>query len=510
LNIRSRTVARPKASNTHSDAAIVTEDTMSRINTNVAAIRAVRHLHSNYADLTLHLERLASGLRINRGRDDPAGLIASERLRLERRTIQQAIDNSTRAANILSTTDGALTEVNALLLDLQSLVLEAANTGGMTSEEINANQLQIDSILTSINRISSTTTFADKKLLDGSQDYNLSALPTAALGSVSVFVARLPSSGRREVVVNVTQSAETAQVTFVGTNTGGVSTTSATTIEVRGRNGATILSFAFGATLDDVRTAVNTVTLTTGISAVVSSTSVAGVASALLIGSTTFGSDAFVSVTPIEGNFIAAANANIVHHDKGVDAGVLVDGQRAFVKGLRADVHGRELDTRLYLTTAFGQTLSSATFSITGGGTFFQLTPEITPNGQIHMGFKSVRTTQLGNEIVGRLITLRSGGRNGLSTENFPTARRIIAEAIDQVSSYRGRLGNIQKNVIDPNIRSQGVTLENITASESAIRDADMAEEITALTRAQVLVQSAQRTLQIANTLPNLVLSLLG
>jgi flagellin len=507
---RSRTVARSKASSPQRDALVVREDAMSRINTNVAAVQAVRHLQRNYADLTLRLERLSTGLRINRGRDDPAGLIASERLRFEIRGIQQAMDNSTRAANVISTTEGALNEVNALLLDLQALVVEAANKGAMTAEEISANQLQIDSILGSIDRISSTTTFAGKKLLDGSQGYNLSALPISALASVSVFSARMPENGSRQVIVNITQSAQTAQVSFIGSNATGVSTTSATTIELQGRAGTEVLAFASGATLQDIKAAVNGATLATGVSAVISTASVGGVASALLLNSTTFGSDAFVSVSPFRGNFLLYGNNSTIIKDSGVDAGVLADGQSAFAKGLRADVRAGGLDARIYLTPAFAQTLSSATFTITGGGTLFQLTPEVTPNGQIHAGFNSVRTTQLGNAIVGRLHTLRSGSENDLSSQNFLAAQEIAAEAIDQISSYRGRLGNITRNAIEPNINSHGVALENVIASESVIRDADMAEELSALTRAQILVQSTQSTLQIANTLPTLVLSLLG
>jgi flagellin len=483
---------------------------MTRINTNISALQAVRHLQGNYADLTLRLERLATGLRINHGRDDPAGLIASERLRFEVRAIQQAIENSNRAANVISTTEGALNEVNALLLELQALVIEAANKGAMTSEEINANQLQIDSILGSIDRISNNTTFAGKKLLDGSEAYILSALPLNALGAVSVFEARLPAGTTRSVTVNVTQSAQTAQVNFVGNNAAGVSTTSATSIEVQGTIGTAILSFASGTTLANVRTAVNNATLTTGVSAVVSTPSVAGVASSLLLNSTTYGSDAFVSVTPISGNFVTAGNYNTPSHSWGVDAGVFVDGQSAYVRGLRADVHTDGLDTRVYLTSTFAQTLSSASFTIKGGGTLFQVAQEVTPNGQVHMGLNSVRTTQLGNAIVGRLNTLRSGGDNALASENFVAAQNIMAEAIDQVSSYRGRLGNFQRNIIEPNIRSHGVTLENVIASESVIRDADMAVELSSLTRAQILVQSTQSTLQIADSLPNLVLSLLA
>lgn len=483
---------------------------MSRINTNVPALRAIRLLDRNFSDLSLRLERLSTGLRINRGRDDPAGLIASERLRFEIGGLRQAIDNSIRANNVISTAEAALGEVNSLLLDLQALVVEAANKGALTDEEVNANQLQIDSILSSIDRIANTTAFGGKKLLDGSEAYNLSSVPTAALASIAIFAARLTNGVSRQVKVSVTQSAQTAQIAFVGGNAGGISTTSASTIELNGPIGTEILSFASGTTFQDVKAAINSVTAATGISAIVSSPSVGTIASTVLMNTTTFGSDAFLSVTPIQGSFITTGNTNTVIRDDGRDATVLVDGQRAFVRGLRADVRTAQLETRIYLTQAFGQTLSSATFEITGGGTFFQLTPQVSPNGQVHMGLNSVRTTQLGNAVVGLLYSLRSGSENDLASENFLTAQNIIREAVDEVATYRGRLGNLQKNTIDTNMNSQGIALENVIASESLIRDADMAEELTALTRAQVLVQSTQSTLQIANAIPNLVLSLLG
>lgn len=483
---------------------------MVRINTNIAALQAIRHLGNNFQDLSLRLERLATGLRINRGRDDPAGLIASERLRFEIRGTQQAIENSARANNVLTTAEGSLAEVNALLLDLQALVVEAANKGGLTSAEINANQLQIDSILDSIDRISSTTQFGSKKLLDGSQAYILSTITTAAMSDVSVFAAQLPQGSGRTVVVTNTQSAQTALLSFIGGTAGTTSTTSATTIELRGTIGTEVITFASGATFSDIRTAINAQTGATGVSAVISSPGVGTIASAVLLNSTTYGSDAFVSVAPITGNFVVTGNGGNVNRMTGVDAGVLVDGQAALVNGLRADVRSGGLDTRIYLTAAFAASLSSASFRITGGGTVFQLTPEVTPNGQVHVGFDSVRTTQLGNALVGRLHTLRSGGSNDLASENFLTEQKIVLEAIDQISSYRGRLGNMQRNTIDANVNAQGIALENITAAESIIRDADMAVELSALTRAQILVQSTQSTLQIANSIPNLVLSLLS
>lgn len=483
---------------------------MGRINSNIPALQAIHRLGRNFDDLSLRLERLSTGLRINRGRDDPAGLIASERLRLEIRAIQQAIENSSRANNVLSTTEAALNETNALLLDLQALVVEAANKGALTFEETRANQLQIDSILGSIDRIANTTTFGGKKLLDGSEAYILSSVPTAALANVQVFGAQVAEASSRTVTVTVTQSAQTARVAFVGSKLSGGSTTSASTIELHGSLGTEILSFGSGTTLAAIRTAINGVIGSTGVSAVVSSPGVGTVASTLILNSTAFGSDAFVSVTAIRGNFVVNGNNNVVNRDSGRDTGVLVDGQPAAVTGLIADVRTNGLDTRLHLTQAFATRLSAASFTIAGGGTLFQLTPEVTANGQVNLGFNSVRTTQLGNAVVGRLFQLRSGGDADLASERFLTAQQIIAEAIDQVSTYRGRLGNLQKNTIDTNIASQGVALENLTSAESAIRDADMAEELSNLTRAQILVQSTQRTLSIANSVPNLVISLLG
>jgi flagellin len=481
---------------------------MSRINTNVAALRSLHRLGRNQDDLAVRLERLSTGLRINRGRDDPAGLIVSERLRSEIRTLQQAIDNSARAANVVTTAEGALNETSALLLDLQGLVVQTANEGGLTNAEVEANQLQIDSILDSIDRISNTTQFAGRKLLDGSQAYTISALPTNAILEASLYSVLLPQGQTRTVDIRVTQSAQAAQLSLIGTNTSGTSTLSTTTVEIRGTLGSQVLSFASGANLADVRTAINSLTVGTGVSAVVSAAG--GVASALLLNSTTLGSDAFVSVEPLSGNFVASNNAFQSLRDSGRDATVLIDGQVGAAKGLFATVRSNGLDARLVMTQNFAQTVSSATFQVTGGGSVFQVGPEVKPSGQLRVGFNSTSTGHLGNSNTGRLFSLRSGQANSLDSKNFSLAQSIVTEAISQVASDRGRLGALHKNQIQPSIDSQSITLENVTASESVIRDADMAAEVSALTRVQVLVQGTQSALQIANALPNLVLSLLG
>src|SRR5205814_9617500 len=147
-----------------------------RINTIISSLEAIHTLTKNQANLSTELQRLSTGLRINTGKDAPAGLIASETLRSEINGIHQAIDNSQRAGNVINTAEGALSEVSSLLLEVQSLTNQAANTGALSPDEIKANQLQVDAILNSINRISNTTQFNGVKLLNGSLDYTTSGV----------------------------------------------------------------------------------------------------------------------------------------------------------------------------------------------------------------------------------------------------------------------------------------------------------------------------------------------
>src|SRR6195256_6322225 len=126
---------------------------MARINTNVASLTAQVSLGKSQKALSNTLQRLSTGLKINSGADDPAGLIASEGLRSEISGINQAVDNSSRASNVISTAEGALSEVASLLLNVKSLVVEAANSGALSPDEISANQLQVDSAVESITRI---------------------------------------------------------------------------------------------------------------------------------------------------------------------------------------------------------------------------------------------------------------------------------------------------------------------------------------------------------------------
>src|SRR5829696_5437663 len=159
---------------------------MGRINTNIPSLQAIHRLSRNNTELATRLQRLSTGLKINTGKDAPAGLIASESLRSEINGIHQAIDNSQRAGNVLNTAEGALSEVSNLLLEVQSLTNQAANSGALSPQEISANQLQVDAILNSINRISNTTQFNGVKLLNGGLDYTTSGVDATAIDNLQI------------------------------------------------------------------------------------------------------------------------------------------------------------------------------------------------------------------------------------------------------------------------------------------------------------------------------------
>src|SRR5438552_627998 len=116
---------------------------MARISTNIASLIAQSNLAKAGNDLQIHLQRLSTGLRINRGADDPAGLIISERLRTEVSGLNQAVNNSERASSVISTAEASLSEVSDLLTSIKGLIVESGNTGAISDDERKANQLQI-------------------------------------------------------------------------------------------------------------------------------------------------------------------------------------------------------------------------------------------------------------------------------------------------------------------------------------------------------------------------------
>ncbi len=191
---------------------------MTRINTNISSMLAQNRLNRNNAALETALARLSTGLRINTGQDDPAGLIASEALRSDITSLNRAISNTQRAVQIIATADSALGQVNSLLNDIRGLIVEAANRGAISPDEIAANQLQIDSSLEAINRIAQTTTFQGRKLLDGSLDFVSDVLTLPSVLDAKILQANLGPAGAIDVNVTVDAPATQAELSNSGFN----------------------------------------------------------------------------------------------------------------------------------------------------------------------------------------------------------------------------------------------------------------------------------------------------
>jgi flagellin len=465
---------------------------MSRINTNVTSLIAQRVLQRNNIQVNTSLERLSTGLKINKGSDNPAGLIASENLRAEKVGLTQAIDNAERASNLIGTAEGGLSEVSSLLIEVQGLTNQAANTGGLSAEEVAANQLQVDSILNTINRIAQSTSFEGKKLLNGNYDYTTTT-PTNAT-NVRVNAARLPDGGTVAVAVDVTTSAQTGHVGKVGAAADNI------TVEIAGNGGSEQLTFATGTTVAQMITAINSVKTATSISASLSGAN-------LRMDSIKFGTSQFVSVNVISGTWATIGGTG--GKDTGVDAVVKVNGAAATVDGLSVTFRNSNLDVDFTLTSAANITNGTASYTISSGGATFALGSKVTEGDKVAIGIASVSTAMLGDSTTGYLSTLGTGGGNALTGTNLVSAQKIIDKAIKQVSQLRGRLGAFQKFTIGSTVNSLGVAFENASAAESAIRDTNFAEETAQLTRSQILSQAATTVLAQANATPQNALALL-
>ncbi len=516
---------------------------MSRINTNVQSMIAQRVLGQNNGGLNVSLTRLSTGLRINRGKDDPAGLIASENLRSELRAANSAISNSERADQVVSIADGALTEVSGLLTELQGLITTTANGAGLSESEKEANQLQINSILETIDRISSATNFQGSKLLNGNFGFQTEGV-SAVVEDFTIRGAKFETD-ELSVDVVVTQSAQQGQLYI---NVGGAALnlggqTSSFVIEIAGSLGSRELSFSSGVTGSDIATTINSFSDVTGLTASAS-------ASGVTLKSVEYGDAEYTSVKIVaDGGLQAIAagvgifkfevdDANSVDASSGVDfdstaafqgirdlgqdVGATINGLVATSKGRTVSVNSDFLDVKLTLSAEAGSGANAITagaisaFNITGGGADFQLASQVNIAGKVSIGIDDVAVRKLGqytdstDSSAYHLDDLGSGKGLNVVDGDLSIAQKVVSAAIQEVSTLRGRLGAFQKNTIGATIRSLNVAVENTAAAESAIRDTDFATETASLTRSQILVQSSATILGLANQQPQTALQLLG
>jgi flagellin len=472
---------------------------MARINTNVSALTAQRNLNRAYSSLNTTMEHLSTGLRISRGKDDPAGLIVSERLRSEISSVGQAVSNTQRAKLIVATAEGALDEVSSLLKDIQAKILEAANPGAFSPEEIEANQLQIDSAIDSITRIANTTTFAGRKLLDGSLAYETSGVDMSHIRGTAIHATQFGTRTSVAVDVDVISAAEQAELRFPYA---ALSNSDNVTVEIRGRQGVTTLTFASNAGVSQIIAAVNAVADATGVAA----TSHSG--TGLRLYSEEYGSREFVKVRVLtEGQeFMRVGDED---GDDGTDSRATINGALARADGNHLTMKNSSIDLELDVLAGWA---SNSSFSITGGGALFQIGPQVNTNLQTNLAIDSVHASALGTPEIGYLSSVKTGGDLALTATDpkFNQASRTIQKAIDQISGLRGRLGSFERNTLDTNMNQLTITSENLTAAQSSIRDADFAAETSNLARDQILVNAGTTILTLANQSTQTVLRLLG
>jgi flagellin len=437
------------------------------------------------------LTRLSTGFRINRGADDPAGLIASRSLESELTSTDVAIRNNQRTDSLLGVADSALGEVAKLIGEIQSLAQASANPGALSPAELAANQAQIDDAIAAIDRIIGTTTFNGKKLLDGSQAINVSGVNTSNITDVQVF-NRNPNQGNQSLSVNVTTAATKGTAAVASANAG-----SALSLSIQGKTGNVVIDIASGETVAQVASKIDAATAQTGVDAVVSG-------STLYLVSSDYGSKAFVRATVISGN---SAGTYVNANDDGSDAAVTVNGQTAAVDGLNVSFGSNGVNVSFNLTAAYNTAGGSTSFTITNtGGLTFQLGTDAST--QANVGISGLYSQQLGSANDGYLTSLKSGGANSLLA-NPTQAAKIAAAANSLVAKAQGRVGGFQKFQVKTALAQMNATKESLTSALSTIKDVDYASETAELNRQNVLLQSAIGLLGLANQQSAQVLSLL-
>lgn len=234
----------------------------------------------------------------------------------------------------------------------------------------------------------------------------------------------------------------------------------------------------------------------------------------VVLKSTTFGSRSFAEVNVLNGAFQTTLEdgSTVAKRDVGTDIRVRINGQDAQGEGLNASIKTASLDVTLSFKEANNVLGETADLSITGGGALFQIGQEVSAAGQVGVGIDAINTARLGG-VAGKLYELGTGGGKSLLDvgPNVQGAQLvdIVDQALNRVSTLRGRLGAIQKNVIDTNVSTLSVALENISAARSQIVDTDFATETANMQKAQVLKQAGISVLAIANQVPQQVLALL-
>ncbi|MBT7587127.1 MAG: hypothetical protein HN558_16555 [Gemmatimonadetes bacterium] len=475
-----------------------------RLGNNITSMNARRFLNQNSADFTKRVERLSSGLRINRGADDPAGLSVSEGMRSEILGMKQGVNNATQGISLIQLAEGSLNEVSSMLRRMREVAVQSANSTindsnreGLSSE---FNQLSAE-----IDRIAVSTTYNDQVLLTGfgNSVSQTKTISTALDGYTGV--SEVGISGAVPGTYTFTDtSADDNQITLSVTRADGTelkqSIDVGATLDRDGTSNLVATGTTFVANFDRMGVQVTVVgpTVDTNSTTLKSTVANAGTGGFLEIGNegvTIPANETLANIATSLNTVLSAqtpagsASYNAALDEVQIDTG----GNRV------AEVPPGFLGLTAANSYIDGRLDGKQIVVIEAEGGVLQVGPNNEASNRIALNIGDMRSS--GNEL----------NLTGLSVANLESARNVISRvdaAILVVTRQRGNLGAVQNRLQFTTANLENA-IENLTAAESAIRDADVAEEISQFTRAQILTQASTAMIVQANALPQSALQLL-
>lgn len=484
-----------------------------RIQHNIAAQNSYRQLGGNNSALSKNLEKLSSGYKINRAGDDAAGLAISEKMRSQITGLKKAQDNANDGISLVQTAEGALTEVHSMLNRMVELADQSAN--GTYDDELDRKNLQkeVTSLKNEIDRISEGTNFNGIKLLDGSM---------GGAGSTGVTFAAdaaiYDKDGASGVKVSVSGIQVGDKVTFQS-SASAASVTKTVDDAAKGTYSYTI-NLEEGKTytqdeLDKIfsEAGIKLNTSTKG-DIKVSGTITGGTGQvAAAAKNETYSVSTFTFESTVAGT--GAPNLTLANDKEGVtidNSGNVTLSLDTTNKAYTKDEINRMLEDAGATIKYTGDDIAKAAAGFTGSATKGNTGAGAAGYGG-SLDLQVGDTAQSFNKVSVKVgdMSVSSLGIADVDISTQPGAKNALAkinDAINAVSSTRGDLGAIQ-NRLEHTINNLGVTEENMTSAESRIRDTDMAKEMMAYTKNNILVQASQAMLAQANQLPQGVLQLL-
>ena len=492
-----------------------------RIQHNIAALNSYRNLTGNNSAVSKNLEKLSSGYRINRAGDDAAGLAISEKMRAQITGLNTAQKNAQDGVSLVQTAEGALTEVHSMLNRMVELADQSAN-GTYDNPVDRANlQKEIASLKDEIDRIADSTNFNGINLLDGSLSTTKLDLAAGQLGGQDTTVKEIPATGTTSGIAGHTKSTagnKTLTVEYADENGTLHKVDVKYTIAKANDKPDSIDAIFKAVSQNDTLSSVFNITkgtdsvdfaskVTGSKGAKVVSVSTTDTAAAdLAAGKVTDGENAKVQTdgagTKIVAGDTITLNGKTYEFVKDTSTEPTKKGATAVLVGADNDATLGNLNKALEsagIKAEFDGNKKDLVFSAikNGAGLTLQIGDTSEDFNQMNVSVGDMHTAALG--IADIDISTQAGAKAAVDK---------IKSAINSVSSTRGDLGAIQ-NRLEHTINNLSVTSENMTAAESRIRDVDMANEMMAYTKNNILVQSSQAMLAQANQLPQGVLQLL-